>query len=217
MNLRRCKLSKKQQLRLLEFFVAAVTARSAADILDLQPNTAALFYRKLRHLSRTISKRFFLKKESLKLMKATLAVSAKGSEAVGQQARSPCLVSSNVEEKYIRKRSLMPKREPCCRSSSRLSNPILSCIRITSLAIMRSMSPISNIFGSIMSRASRISRTTSTALKISGTKPNGFYANTKYNGIPRKNSHLFLKECEFRFSYGSPKQQLQTLRKWCTL
>ncbi len=50
MSLRRCKLSKKQQLRLLEFFVAAVTARSAADILDLQPNMAALFYRKLRHL-----------------------------------------------------------------------------------------------------------------------------------------------------------------------
>ena len=30
----------------------------------------------------------------------------------------------------------------------------------------------------------------------------------KYNGIPRKNFYRFLKECEFRFNYGSPKQQL---------
>jgi len=35
---------------LLEFFVAEVTARSAADLLGIQANSAALFYRKLREL-----------------------------------------------------------------------------------------------------------------------------------------------------------------------
>ena len=39
----------------------------------------------------------------------------------------------------------------------------------------------------------------------------------KYNGIDRKSFPLFLKECEFRFNYGTPKQQLKTLRKWCEL
>ena len=39
----------------------------------------------------------------------------------------------------------------------------------------------------------------------------------KYNGIPVKYFFLFLKECEFLFNYGSPKQQLSTLRKWCNL
>jgi transposase len=39
----------------------------------------------------------------------------------------------------------------------------------------------------------------------------------KYNGIPRKNFHLFLKECEFRFNYGSPKHQLSILKPWCNL
>ena len=28
----------------------------------------------------------------------------------------------------------------------------------------------------------------------------------KYNGIPKDSFHLFIKECEFRFNYGSPKQ-----------
>jgi len=50
MSLRRCKLSSKVQFRLVEFFVLEVTARSAASVLGIQPNTAALFYRKLRHL-----------------------------------------------------------------------------------------------------------------------------------------------------------------------
>lgn len=39
----------------------------------------------------------------------------------------------------------------------------------------------------------------------------------KYNGIPRTSFPLFLKECEFRFNYGSPKQQLATLKSWVSL
>jgi len=45
-----CKLTKKVQRRLLEFFVLEVTARSAADFLEIQPNTAALFYKKIRQV-----------------------------------------------------------------------------------------------------------------------------------------------------------------------
>ncbi|MBU3848343.1 MAG: IS1595 family transposase, partial [Candidatus Acinetobacter avistercoris] len=33
-------------------------------------------------------------------------------------------------------------------------------------------------------------------------------------GIDRKTFPLFLKECEFRFNYGSPKEQLKTLLIW---
>ena len=50
MGIKRSKLGKKQQLRLLECFVMEVTARSAANVLGMQANTAMLFYRKLRHL-----------------------------------------------------------------------------------------------------------------------------------------------------------------------
>ena len=50
MKLARCKLLMKQQHRLLEFFVLEVTARSAADLLGTQPNTAVLFYHKIRQV-----------------------------------------------------------------------------------------------------------------------------------------------------------------------
>lgn len=37
----------------------------------------------------------------------------------------------------------------------------------------------------------------------------------RYNGIPRRSFPLFLKEVQLRFNYGSPQQQLKTLRAWC--
>ena len=37
----------------------------------------------------------------------------------------------------------------------------------------------------------------------------------KYNGIDRKSFPLFLKECGFRFNFGTPSEQLKVLRRWC--
>jgi transposase len=39
----------------------------------------------------------------------------------------------------------------------------------------------------------------------------------KYNGIPKKSFPLFLKKCEFRFNYATPKQQLKTLKEWADI
>ena len=39
----------------------------------------------------------------------------------------------------------------------------------------------------------------------------------KYNGIPKESFPLFLKECEFRFNYGTPKQQLKILKEWADI
>jgi len=36
----------------------------------------------------------------------------------------------------------------------------------------------------------------------------------KYSEIDKKYFHLLRKECEFRFNYGTPKDQLEILRKW---
>jgi transposase len=48
MAISHCRLSKSTQLRLLEYFVLEVTARSAANLLGIQANSAILFYRKVR-------------------------------------------------------------------------------------------------------------------------------------------------------------------------
>ena len=50
MKLKRCRLTEKQQDRLLEFFVAGVTARTAADLAGVNKTTAAYFYHRLRDI-----------------------------------------------------------------------------------------------------------------------------------------------------------------------
>lgn len=50
MKITYCKLKKATQRKLLEYFVLEVTARSAADLLAIHPNSAALFYRKIRQV-----------------------------------------------------------------------------------------------------------------------------------------------------------------------
>ena len=50
MKITHCKLSRTIQKKLLEFFVLEVTARSAADILGIQYNSATLFYKKIRQV-----------------------------------------------------------------------------------------------------------------------------------------------------------------------
>ena len=36
----------------------------------------------------------------------------------------------------------------------------------------------------------------------------------KYNGIPKQNFELFLKECEWRFNQPNPKSKLTQLKQW---
>ena len=36
----------------------------------------------------------------------------------------------------------------------------------------------------------------------------------KFNGVPRQNFNLFLKECEWRFNNPNPQMQLQQLKQW---
>lgn len=46
--IKRCKLSKEKQLKLQEMFVAEARARTTAELVGVNRNTAILYYRKLR-------------------------------------------------------------------------------------------------------------------------------------------------------------------------
>ncbi len=50
MRLKRCRLTEKQQDRLLEFFVGEMTARTAADLAGVNKTTAACFFHRLREI-----------------------------------------------------------------------------------------------------------------------------------------------------------------------
>ena len=97
-----CKLKRKAQRELLEFFVMAATARSAANIIHLQANTVALFDRKIRQLIINMSE-IVHKNDNSKLMEVILVAFVKAREGVMLRGKCLFLVFLKEEEKFTHK------------------------------------------------------------------------------------------------------------------
>ena len=217
MKITHCKLIRKQQLRLLEFFVLEVTARSAADILGIQPNTAMLFYKKIRLV---ISHHVELQAHevfdgAVELDESYFGGARKGKR--GRGAAGKVVVfgilkrGGKVFTKVVndtRAITLMPlitrKVAPdsvvytdCYRSYNALDVSDFHHHRINHSALFATGKNHINGIENFWNQAKRVLR--------------------KYNGIPKESFPLFLKECEFRFNYGTPKQQLKLLKEWADI
>jgi len=216
MKISHCKILKKDQRRLLEFFVLQGTARSAADLMGIQANTAALFYHKIRQVIAT-----HLDQQTEEMLGGEIELdepyfggARKGKR--GRAAAGKVIVfgilkrGDRVYTKVIsdtKAKTLMPIRvrkiapdsivyTDCYRSYNALDVSGFHHHRInhsTHFAEQKT-NPINGI-ENFWSQAKRVLR--------------------KYNGIPKQHFHLFLKECAFRFNYGSPKEQLTMLKKRC--
>ena len=102
MDLRRCRLTEKQQDRLAEFFVAGVTARTAADLLGVNRKTAAYFYHRLRQIIAQEVDRASPLPGSLKSMKAISAVIEKANEGAVPQEKYQSLAYSSAADASTR-------------------------------------------------------------------------------------------------------------------
>ena len=216
MKIKSCKLKKKDQIKLLEYFVLEVTARSAANILEIQPNSAVLFYNKIRQIIlwnvERDSKECFA--GEIELDESYFGGKRKGKRGRGASGKVVVFGllkrGGKVYTKIIndtKTSTLMPiirdKVVPdsivytdCYRSYNALDVSEFHHFRINhSTHFAEQKFNHINGIENFWNQAKRVLR--------------------KYNGIPKENFHLFLKECEFRFNYGSPKEKLKTLRKWC--
>ena len=214
MKISHCKLSKKVQLKLLEYFVLEVTARSAADLLEINANSAALYYRKIRqviayHLALEEAELFDGHIELDESYFGGVRKGKRGRGAGGKVAVFSILKrQGKVYTKVVldtKSKTLMPivasKIAPdsvvytdSYRSYNALDVSLFSHELVNhSLMFARGRNHINGV-ENFWNQAKRILR--------------------KYNGINRNSFPLFLKECEFRFNYGSPKQLLKTLRLW---
>lgn len=215
MSLKHCRLSKKEQVRLVEFFVLEVTARSAADLLGLQANTVALFYRKLREIiTEKIADNVPFDGEIERdesyfggVRKCKRGRGAGGKVPVfgllkrgGKVYAVPVPDTKGKTLKAIIINKIKP--DSIVYTDSYRSYNVLDVSEFKHFRINHSVDFVDghnhiNGIENFWNQAKRVLR--------------------KYNGIPTKNFPLFLKECEFRFNYGSPKEQLKTLKKWINL
>ena len=215
MAISHCRLKKSTQTRLLEYFVLEVTARSAANLLGIQPNSAILFYRKVRQVIAV-----YLDQEAAEIFNGDIEIDESyfGGVRKGKRGRGAAgkVVVFGMLKRHgkvytvvvenTKAATLMPvianKIKPdsvvytdTYRSYDALDVTEFHHHRINHSELFADKKNHINGIENFWNQAKRVLR--------------------KYNGIDKKNFPLFLKECEFRFNYGTPVNQLKILRKWC--
>ncbi|MFK5246323.1 IS1595 family transposase [Glaesserella parasuis] len=206
MKITHCKLKKSIQKNLLEFFVLEVTVRSAANLLEINDNSAALFYRKIREV---ISYNLALEADEVSDGQIELDESYFGGHRKGKRGRG---AAGKVAVLGILKRQ--GKVFTVVVNDTQTTTPMP--------VIARKIKPDSWVYTDTYHsydaldvsefHHERISHSELFTVKqnhINGIE--NFWSQAKrilrkYNGIDRKSFPLFLKECEFRFNFGAPKE-----------
>ncbi|WJS87655.1 IS1595 family transposase [Glaesserella parasuis] len=206
MKITHCKLKKSIQKNLLEFFVLEVTVRSAANLLEINANSAALFYRKIREV---ICYHLALEVDEVFDGQIELDESYFGGHRKGKRGRG---AAGKVAVFGILKRQ------------GKVFTVVVNDTKTTTLmpVISRKIKPDSWVYTDTYHsydaldvsefHHERISHSELFTVKqnhINGIE--NFWSQAKrilrkYNGIDRKSFPLFLKECEFRFNFGAPKE-----------
>ena len=211
MYIRKSRLSPRSQNRLLEHFVAGTTARAAAEIIGVQPNTAIRFYMRLRFLIASQLPSYELNGE------VEADESYFGGIRKGKRGRG---AAGKVAVFGLLKRGgkVFTAIVPNARTETLL--PIIE-ERVT---------PDSIVYTDTFKAYNALDVTEFHHMRINhsklfadrGNHINGienFWNQAKrhlrrFNGIKPNNFHWFLKECEWRFNGGNHQNLYKQLKYW---
>jgi transposase len=216
MDLKRSRITEKDQDRLAEFFVAGVTARTAADLLGINRKSAAYFYHRLRQII-----------------------------AIEMEKASPIAGCVEVDESYFgghrkgkRGRGAAGKVPVfgLLKRGGRVCTVMIPNVQQTTLMsiIREKIAPDSVVYTDSYAAYNALDVSEFHHFRINHKQEfvgdghnhiNGienFWNQAKrhlrrYNGIPKANFFLFLKECEWRFNNGTPAALLKDIRRWVKL
>ena len=212
MRLRRSRLSNEQTERLLEHFVAGTPARASAALVGVNRNTARLFYHRMREL---IAQR--LEQASPFQGEVVPATNSFPSAEGNADQRRPAanapvfgLIERDGKVHTIPLRDQRPDAAPAAAGAGLR----LDAIVYADSHLERGALDVSGLRHQRVANSKRSPRGRPQFDSIESFWSQAKRYLHRYNGIPRRHFHLFLKECEWRFNYGSPAQLLKTLKAW---
>ena len=211
MYIKHCKLGKNEQIKLLDFFVAGATARTAAELVGVHRNSAIRFFHKLRE-------KIALKQQNrieqfcgkIELDESYFGGARKGKRGRGAAGKVPVFgllkrggkvytqILDNTKTSTllpIIREKVMPDSivyTDGYKAYNALDVSEFKHYRINHAKIFAHAHNHINGIENFWNQAKRHLR--------------------KFNGIDKKNFHLFLKECEWRFNTGTPKMLIKDLK-----
>lgn len=211
MYVKHCKLTRNKQLELMKYFVAGATARTAADLANIHRNSAVRFFHKLRCAIATKQlERAAQFAGEVELDESYFGGHRKGKRGRGAGGKTAVFGilkrGGQVYTQIIadaKTDTLMPiirqKIKPDSvvytdywRGYNALDVSEFKHFRINHSALFANEKNHINGIENFWNQAKRHMR--------------------KFNGVPKENFNLFLKECEWRFNMGSPKELLDDLK-----
>ena len=215
--MRKSKLSRSKQARLIEHFVAGTTARCAGELIGINRNTAAYYYQRLREIIASE-----LEKESREVFDGEIEVDESyfGGTRKGNRGRG---AAGKIPVFGLLKRGGKVYTKVIPNASSSSLQPIIEG-KVIPDSIVYSDGWIGYDALDVSTfKHRRINHSQSFVDKrnhINGIE--NFWNQAKrhlrrFNGIPKAHFHLFLKECEWRFNNPSPQTQLVQLKQWVKL
>ena len=212
MYIKHCKLSRAKQLELLKYFIAGSTARTAAELADIHRNTAVRFFHKLRE-------KIALKQQHRSEQfcgKIELDESYFGGSRKGKRGRG---AAGKVAVFGLLKRGGKVYTQVILDAKTETLMPIIRQKIKPDSIVYTDYWRAYNALDVSEFKHYRINHSKLFAQKhnhINGIE--NFWNQAKrhmrkYNGVPRQHFNLFLKECEWRFNTGTPKELLIDLKK----
>lgn len=212
--MRKSRLKRQIQDKLIEHFVAGTTARCAAELIGVNRKTAGYYYHRLREIIA-----YQLEQESQEVFEGEIEVdesyfggTRKGKRGRGAGGKIPVFGllkrggrvytkiipdASSATLIPIIERKVIPDSivySDCWRGYNVLDVSDFKHYRINHSKLFADRQNHINGIENFWNQAKRHMR--------------------KFNGVPKGNFGLFLKECEWRFNNPHPKSQLIQLKQW---
>ena len=211
MYVKHCKLTRNKQLELMKYFIAGATARTAADLTGIHRNSAIRFFHKLRCAIATKQQdRAAQFSGEVELDESYFGGHRKGKRGHGAGGKTAVF--------GILKRGGQVYTQIIIDAKTDTLMPI----------IRQKIRPDSIVYTDYWRGYNALDVSEFKHFRINHSKEfareknhiNGienFWNQAKrhmrkFNGVPKEHFNLFLKECEWRFNMGSPKQLLDDLK-----
>ena len=212
--MRKSRLSKAKQDKLLEHFVAGTTARCASALVGVNFKTGSYYFQRLREVIAAQ-----LEQESYEVFEGEIEVDESyfGGTRKGLRGRG---ASGKVPVFGLLKRGGKVYTKVISDASSTTLLPIIASKVVPDSVVYSDCWRSYNALDVSGFKHYRINHSKIFADKhnhINGIE--NFWNQAKrhmrkFNGVPKTHFELFLKECEWRFNNPSPKSQLDKLKQW---
>jgi len=212
--MRKSRISKVKQEKLIELFVAGSTGRCAAELVGVNVKTACYFYQRLRELIALQTER-----EANEVFAGEIEVDESyfGGHRKGNRGRG---AAGKVPVFGLLKRGGKVYTKIIPDASGMTLIPIIEKKVIPDSIVYSDCWKGYNVLDVSDFKHYRINHSKLFADRqnhINGIE--NFWNQAKrhlrkFNGVPKDNFGLFLKECEWRFNTPSPKHQLTQLKQW---